>query len=65
MVHPALELQQRMHRMRDGRGVATNQLEILTRSISDLDIEVGGLTEMVTEYKRKASELRRREAESR
>ncbi len=60
-----LQLQQRMHRMREGRSMAANQLEILTRSISELDIEVGGLTEMVTEYKKQAEELRRREAESR
>ncbi len=60
-----LQLQQRMHRMREGRNVAANQLELLTRSISELDIEVGGLTEMVTEYKKQAAELRRREAESR
>ena len=60
-----LQLQQRMHRMREGRSVAANQLEILTRSISELDIEAGGLTEMVREYKKQAEELRRREAELR
>jgi len=60
-----LQLQQRMHRMREGRSAAANQLEILTRSISELDIEAGGLTDMVTEYKKQAEELRRREAESR
>jgi hypothetical protein len=60
-----LQLQQRMHRMREGRSVAGNRLEVMTRSISDLDIEVGGLTEMVTQYKKQAVELRRREAQPR
>ena len=58
-----LQLQQRMHRMREGRSVAANKSEVLTRSIRDLDAVVGELTEMVTGYRKQAGELRRLEAE--
>ena len=58
-----LQLQQRMHRMREGRSVAANKTDVLTRSIRDLDTVAGGLEEMVTDYRKKASELRRLEAE--
>ena len=60
-----LQLQQRMHRMREGRSMATNRLEVLTRSIRELDTEVGELAEMVTEYHKQAAELQRREAGNR
>lgn len=60
-----LQLQQRMHRMREGRNTSATQLEVLTRSIGELDIEVGGLTDMVTDYKQQATQLKRREAQPR
>ena len=60
-----LQLQQRMHNMREGRRLASRRQVILEASLQQMDSEVERLNELSAEYKSKAEDLRRRERESR
>ena len=60
-----LELQQRMHNMREGRRMAVHRADVFERSLAELRTELGQMLGLVQEYEREAEELRRREAEDR
>ena len=60
-----LQLQQRMHTMREGRRMAVHRTDVFERSLAELRRELGQTHGLVQEYKKKAEELRRREAEDR
>ena len=58
-----LQLQQRMHHMRERHSMATDRKKALAGSIRALDVEVKRLTDMAKAYKQEANELRRSEAD--
>ena len=60
-----LQLQQRLHNMREGRRVAAQRVQGLTRSLSLLKVELTRLQDLLQEYNRTAEHLRRQEDENR
>ena len=60
-----LQLQQRLHNMREGRRVAAQRVQGLTRSLSLLKVELTRLQDLLQEYNRAAENLRRQEDENR
>lgn len=60
-----LQLQQRMHGLREELGKASRRLRILEGSLGDLDRELDRLNGIVKQYAEKAEDLRRREEEER
>ena len=60
-----LQLQQRMHSLREDRGKALRRLRVFRGSLRDLDREVGSMAKLAEEYREKAADLRRREEEGR
>ena len=57
-----LQLQQRMHNIRERHSMATDRKKALAGSMRDLDEEVHRLRDMAQAYKQKSNELRRLEA---
>ena len=60
-----LQLQQRLHVLRERRRMATHSTGLVSESLEDLAIELARQRARVEEYRTKAEDLRRREAESR
>ncbi len=60
-----LQLQQRLHNMREGRRVAAQRVQGLTRSLSLVKVELTRLQDLLQEYNRTAEHLRRQEDENR
>ena len=60
-----LQLQQRLHNMREGRRVAAQRVSGLTKSLALLKAELTRLQDLLQEYNRKAEHLRRQEEENR
>ena len=60
-----LQLQQRMHGLREELGKASRRLRILEGSLGDLGRELDRLNGIVKQYAEKAEDLRRREEEER
>lgn len=60
-----LQLQQRLHNMREGRRVAARRVQGLTKSLALLRVELARLQDLLQEYNRKADHLRRQEEENR
>jgi chromosome segregation ATPase len=60
-----LQLQQRLHTLREDLGKAARRLGVLKGSLKELDKELYRLNGLVKEYNHKAAELRRREEENR
>jgi hypothetical protein len=60
-----LQLQQRMHGLREELGKASRRLRILEGSLGDLSKELDRLNGVVEQYEEKAEDLRRREEKER
>jgi len=60
-----LQLQQRMHGLREELGKASRRLRIIEGSLGDLSKELDRLSSVVKQYQEKAEDLRRREEEER
>lgn len=60
-----LQLQQRLHGLREDLGKAARRMGVLKGSLEELDKELERLDDLAEEYSQKAAELRRREEEDR
>lgn len=60
-----LQLQQRLHGLREDLGKAARRMGILKGSLKELGKELSRLDSLAEEYNQKAAALRRREAENR
>ena len=60
-----LQLQQRLHNMREGRRVAVQRVQLLTKAIALLKVELVRLQDLIEDYNRTAEQLRRQEEEDR
>ena len=60
-----LQLQQRMHSLREDRGTAARRLRVFKGSLRDLDKELDRMAGLAEEYRGKAEDLRHREEEGR
>ena len=60
-----LQLQQRLHSLREDLGKATGRMQIFDASLKDLEQELDRLDGLAKQYAKKAEDLRRREEENR
>jgi len=60
-----LQLQQRMHSLREDLGKATHRMRVFKGSLKDLEKELDRLSRLEKDYREKAEDLRRREEEDR